>query len=70
MPAHERVFKVLGDGSVLIGTVIVDLRPVGATRLGADIPALVLQPHLVIDESLLALVVAAAGAGLVASSPS
>ena len=30
---------------------------------------LVLQPQLVIDEALLALVVAAAGAGLVASSP-
>jgi hypothetical protein len=31
---------------------------------------LVLQPHLVIDEALLALVVAVAGSGLVASSPS
>jgi hypothetical protein len=30
---------------------------------------LVLQPHLVIDGALLALVVAAAGAGLVAASP-
>lgn len=30
---------------------------------------LVLQPHLVVDESLLALVVAALGSGVVAASP-